>query len=389
MRMLPVRPPGVLGPVGFVLPTFPQGETPAHMGSTVGNTHPPTTGANVLAELCRRAEGEGAGALWSCDHLFWPTPILEPLMTLALAAGATERVPLGTCVLQLPLRSPAVVAKEAATLQALSGGRFVLGVGVGGHPQEFAAARAAFDRRGRDTDEAIQLIRAAWASGESRAEQAGSGAGTAHRERGDTPVSPYRQLPVPEPVPIWIGGSSPAAARRAAREGDGWIPVFTPSSDYGVLHGQVMAECERRNRDPSEVVPAAVAVLAVGEGHRARTRSLEWLSSLYGLPARAFERHLITGPPAACAEAVSAYHGAGARHVAVMVAHDDALSQFAALADALGLTGTRAPAAPRRHSSSLTTFPAPASQMTQAVPQRQPAVMGFPAGTADLTEVHP
>ena len=126
----------------------------------MGNTDSGT--AKELADLCRLAEATGADSLWAVDHLFWPHPISEPLTTLAVAATATSRATLGTCVLQLPLRQPAAVAKQATALQRLCDGRFVLGLGVGSHPDEYHRAGADFRRRGRSMDVAVASLREAW-----------------------------------------------------------------------------------------------------------------------------------------------------------------------------------------------------------------------------------
>ena len=131
--------------LGLILPATTQGELQAECSNTFGTTG----GAAALAEVCRRAEGTGADSLWAVDHLYWPHPIGEALTTLAVAAVATTRPTLGTCVLQLPLRQPAAVAKQATALQLLSGGRFVLGLGVGSHEEEYERAGVDFHRRGR------------------------------------------------------------------------------------------------------------------------------------------------------------------------------------------------------------------------------------------------
>ena len=111
------------------------------------------------AELCRRAEATGADSLWAVDHLFWPHPIGEAMTTLAMAATVTRRATLGTCILQLPLRTADAVAKQATALQLLSGGRFVLGLGVGSHETEYRRAGAEFHRRGRALDDGASRLR--------------------------------------------------------------------------------------------------------------------------------------------------------------------------------------------------------------------------------------
>ena len=134
----------------MILPPTTQGELPSSGGSTSCTTY----SAPEVSELCRQVEDSGADSLWAVDHLFWPHPIGEPLTTLAVASVATTRPMLGTCVLQLPLRRPAAIAKQATALQLLSGGRFVLGVGVGVHEGEYERAGTEYHRRGRLMDEA-------------------------------------------------------------------------------------------------------------------------------------------------------------------------------------------------------------------------------------------
>ncbi|HEY1445729.1 MAG TPA: LLM class flavin-dependent oxidoreductase [Acidimicrobiales bacterium] len=265
-----------------------------------------TESAADVAELCRRAEATGADSLWAVDHLYWPHPIAEPLTTLAVAATATTRPLLGTCVLQLPLRRPSVVAKQATALQLLSGGRFVLGVGVGIHEGEYEQAETDYHRRGHLMDEGVAKVRAAWASGGS---------------------SDYRMQPRSAPVPLWFGGHSDAARRRAALLGDGWIPLFLTPDDYAAALGHLRNETEQAGRDPNEVLPGVVVFSCVGDDD-ATERGAHWLSDLYRLPPKAFTRHLAAGSPEAIAERLHSYAEAGARHIVVMVAGSPAVEHF-------------------------------------------------------------
>jgi alkanesulfonate monooxygenase len=254
--------------------------------------------------------------LWAVDHLFWPHPINECLTTLAIAAGATRRPTLGTCVLQLPLRQPSAVAKQVTALQHLSGGRFILGVGVGSHAEEYARAEVDFHRRGRLMDEGIDAMRRAWASGHD-------------------PDAPYRQEPTSARVPLWIGGSSPAARRRAAAVGDGWVPLFLTPDEYGPAVHTLRRETEEAGRDPDAVEPAVVVFARVGPDDEAPEQGAQWLSRMYGVPPRAFERHLVAGESETCAAAVGRYIEAGARHILVMVAAPGAVRHFGLLRSAI------------------------------------------------------
>jgi probable F420-dependent oxidoreductase len=293
----------------MILPATLQEELPDESGSTVGHTL--STAANV-AELCRRAEETGADSLWAVDHLYWPHPINECLTTLAVAAAATRRVSLGTCILQLPLRHPAVVAKQVTALQHLSGGRFILGVGVGSHEAEYVRAGVDFHRRGRLMDEGLAVIRDAWAAD-------------------DQADGSYRQEPSSPPAPVWIGGSSVAARRRAAAVGDGWAPLFLTADDYGSALRELRHETEEAGRDPDAVEPAMVVFARIGAEDSAPPEGAQWLSELYGVPAKAFDRYLVAGPPEFCAATLSRYVEAGARHIVVMVAGTGAVDHFSQL----------------------------------------------------------
>jgi alkanesulfonate monooxygenase SsuD/methylene tetrahydromethanopterin reductase-like flavin-dependent oxidoreductase (luciferase family) len=265
-----------------------------------------------VVELCRRAEATGADSLWAVDHLFWPHPMGESLTTLAVAAVATSRPTLGTCVLQLPLRRPAAVAKQATALQLLSGGRFVLGLGVGIHEGEYERAGVDFHRRGRLLDDGVAGLQAAWGG-----------------PRGPGPE--YVQEPTSPPVPLWFGGSSAAARRRAAAVGDGWVPLFLAPDQYAAGLEALRRETAEAGREPGAVQAAVVVFACVGDDDQAPARGADWLSRLYRLPPKAFRRHLVAGSPDSCAAALQRYADAGARHIVVMVAGSPAVEHFALL----------------------------------------------------------
>ncbi|MET7302278.1 TIGR03619 family F420-dependent LLM class oxidoreductase [Embleya sp. NPDC005575] len=166
----------------------------------------PGTDPGVLRNWARTVEGLGFDLLMVSDHVAitpdvaerYPAPFYEPFTTLSWLAGITTRVRLGTTVLIAPYRHPLLTARMAANLNELSGGRFVLGVGVGWARQEFAALGIPFERRGRLTDDHLRAVRAAWA------DTAAYGNGT---------------------IPVWVGGHSDAGLRRAVRLGDAWHPL--------------------------------------------------------------------------------------------------------------------------------------------------------------------
>jgi probable F420-dependent oxidoreductase len=185
--------------------------------------------ASVRA-AARQAEELGFDDVWVYDHvvvpssLTYPKPFaFEPLTTLAFAAGATSRVGLGTSVLVLPYRNAVYLSKALASLDLLSEGRLILGVGSGWLEPEFEALGVPYDARGALTDEAIDLFRACWESPQPLTFEGPS-----------VSLDSVRIVPVPERhVPIWVGGSSPPALRRAVTKGDGWHGAFLAPEQVG------------------------------------------------------------------------------------------------------------------------------------------------------------
>ncbi|MGH9007337.1 MAG: LLM class flavin-dependent oxidoreductase, partial [Acidimicrobiales bacterium] len=138
--------------------------------------------------------------------------------------------------------------------------------------------------------------------------------------------------------PIWLAGASDAALERAARVGDGWVPMFMAPTDYRSALDRLLDAALAAGRDPEAIDTAVVVVVCTGDNEEvARKEGASWLSDLYSLPPRAFERHLIAGPPEDCAAALAGYHEAGARHVVVMVAAEETLEHFGPLAEAASL----------------------------------------------------
>lgn len=210
--------------------------------------------------LATTAEDLGFESLWTTEHIAVPAgyettypygrsgrmpgeehdAMPESLTWLAFAAAVTSTIRLATGVLVVPQRNPVILAKTVATLDVLSGGRVILGVGSGWLGEEFAALGLPFEDRGERTDEAIQVMRAVWT------EDAASFSGR-YSDFTDIYVRPR---PIQRPVPIVVGGHSPRAARRAGELGDGFFPA---SADYSILPErirQAREHAERVGRDP-------------------------------------------------------------------------------------------------------------------------------------------
>jgi probable F420-dependent oxidoreductase len=180
--------------------------------------------AAAVTEMAQAMEAAGVDACYVTDH---PAPdaawlrqgmghdALDPFTVFGFIAAATTRLMLHTNILVMAYRNPFLTAKAAATLQVLSGGRLILGAGAGYQQAEFAALGVDFHKRGALFDEALEVIRLAWAGGT-----------VVHQGRNFTAAGNEPRPALADPPPIWIGGGSGKAVARAARRGDGWSPFF-------------------------------------------------------------------------------------------------------------------------------------------------------------------
>ncbi len=192
--------------------------------------HLPQAGSKASPELIRRhavaAEDIGLSDLWVSEHIIVPrkefprSPLFyDPILTLTWVAAVTKRVRLGTSVIVLPMRHPLPLAKELSTLHNLSGGRLILGVGVGWLEAEFAALGAPFHERGRRMDEGIAMMRAVWSEDPV----------TFEAKYIPAEIRDMTMLPQPvSPIPMWHGSRSESAHRRTVRIGDGWHGTGSP-----------------------------------------------------------------------------------------------------------------------------------------------------------------
>jgi probable F420-dependent oxidoreductase len=263
-----------------------------------------------MREFVELIDRSGYDSLWCGDHISFPAAILDPLLQLAQAAVVSRRLMLGTSVYLLPLRHPVPVAKQVATLDHLSEGRFIFGVGVGGEfAKEYEASGVPLNERGPRLTEAIGILRKLW-TGEPTSHE-GRYYGAFH----DVPMQPpARQAGGP---PIWCGGRSDAALSRAGRLADGWIAyAITPEMFKTGLDKIAQAASEAGRADA-----------AFGTGHLLFTRlddtyakaldaATATLSQRYAMDfRRPAERYAALGSPQQVADRIRAFHAAGARHI--------------------------------------------------------------------------
>ena len=258
--------------------------------------------------LARQAEAIGFHSLEVGDHIQWHRPIFESTALMATLAALTSRVRIASDVVILPLRDPVLIAKTIASLDVLSGGRVTFGVGVGGdNPAEYTAMRISRSERGARADESLEIVRGLFEH--ERFSYRGR-----HFRLEDVAIAPR---PLQPRLPIWVGGTSQAALRRAARHGDGWIAAFASERKFARLSEDLsgLLSAEGRARD-GYTLGTFLFTLVDDDAGRARAHAAEHVRRVYRLDGDAIvERFASAGPVEACLERVHRYVEVGARHV--------------------------------------------------------------------------
>jgi probable F420-dependent oxidoreductase len=263
----------------------------------------PVAPADVV-EVARRAEMLGFADLWVSDNTIDRAVCLDSLTVLGWAAAATTTIGVGVAVLVLPTYHPVHVAHQVATLDHLSGGRVLLGVGLG-RQDEYPAFQIPVERRVRRFTESVEVIRALWGPGEVTYR------GAIFQLDGVT----IGTRPIRQP-PIWFGGAHPAAIRRAARLADGWMGGGgTSNASFTHAVPQLRAELEQAGRDPVGYPISKRVFVAVDErASTARAELNRWFSEVYRSPAALGDAGVF-GTPDQVSEQLQALVAAGATHL--------------------------------------------------------------------------
>jgi len=255
--------------------------------------------AEIIRTTAVRAEQLGYDSVWVSDHVVVPREniknfgetIFDPLVTLGVAAGATSRVKLGTTVLIVPYRNAVVMAKMVSSLDALSGGRVVLGVGAGWVAAESAMLGVPFKERGAMTDEHLRAMQELWTSAKP------SFAGT--YTRFDNLVFEPKPVQKPHP-PIWVGGHSQAALRRTVRFGAAWHPINRPPAELRAGRAEIARLSREQGRpEPALTLRNDVRILRAGES----------------APASTHAGRVLAGEPAALVEQIHELAECGVEHL--------------------------------------------------------------------------
>lgn len=265
--------------------------------------------ASVLFDFATTAEHLGFASLWLGDHLVFHVPVLESLTFLAAIAARTERLKLGTSVYLMPLRHPTLVAKMTSTVDVLSAGRLIFGIGIGGeNPGEFEANDTTVRHRASRADESLGVLKRLWT--ESQVTHHGR-----HYQFSDITLEP-KPLQTPHPS-IWIGARSDVGLQRAVREGDGWVSVMVTPDRYQVCRQRIAELAQQQGRRLDGFIFAHYAFIYVTDVSSAgRDVAVTYLSRLYNQPFDGLiDRVGVVGPAEACVERLQQFIDAGVRYL--------------------------------------------------------------------------
>lgn len=293
--------------IGVLLPNF----------DAVGSGQP-----LPIVRAARLAEELGFDAAWVGDHLACPAPGLDAPSCLAAASAVTENIRLGLSVMLLGLRAPAWAAKILATIDHLSSGRLVLGVGVGGEfPAEFEAAGVPVRQRGARLDDALHVIRDLL-----------TGTPVTYEGRTMTVNAPSLQPAMATPPPIYVGGRGEAALNRAARHGDMWLPMWlTP--ERIVERSQTLAELAEREGRATPGTALLIGVHVDDDRARARAQAELHIRGQYRMGLEKIEHWTLLDSVDGIVEQLEAYSEAGVEEFLLMALGREPLTQYERLAE--------------------------------------------------------
>ncbi len=270
-----------------------------------------------VARLARQIEGLGFDIIGCGEHVTFYGDSANGLVSLSVAAGATEHVRLMSTITLVPLYPPALLAKMGAALDVASGGRFTLGVGVGGeNPKEFDACGIPVKQRGSRTDDALEVITRVWAETDV----------TYDGRYTKLENFSLKPLPIQKPrPPIWVSGRTDAAMKRAAKYGNGWLPyMFTPEQLAESIT-KIRAFGEELGQDMSDFTFAVYIFTAVHEDNDTAVKyATDRLSTQYAQDfSKLVHKYALAGDPEHCQARLQEYIDAGATSVFVSSACPD------------------------------------------------------------------
>ncbi|GAC1400147.1 MAG: LLM class flavin-dependent oxidoreductase [Chloroflexota bacterium] len=297
-------------------------------GITLGLVLPPCDEPTRLYAAIRLAEEHQFHSVWVTDATLPGYPWLESLSVLGGVVALTTRVQVGTSIFVPARRNPVLLAHTLASLDYPSNGRLIFGVGVSEkylRPQEYTIANVPMERRGQITDEYLQLFRRLWS--ESSVTHEGE-----FFQCSDITVEPKPSRP--GGIPIWVGGHSDGALRRAARWGDAWMPTLITAEGIGERRLQLDEYAVEAGRDPSSISGATYIFASIGPSYEdARNVLAPAIEGIFRAPFAAFEPLCLLGTPDQWVEQIAHFTEAGIQHVNVLLFTTDILADVQQIGD--------------------------------------------------------
>ena len=281
------------------------------IGLAFVNPEPLTKPAYVI-NFAKKCEEMGVHSMWIIDRIAYDN--LEPLTVLAAAAGVTQKIRLGTSVLLPHLRHPSLLAKTVATLDYISDGRVILGIGFGSRENDFTAVEVPFEGRGSRAVEAVQLMKRLWTKDN-----------VTHTGRffniQNLTIGPR---PIQKSIPIWTGGGAEVALKRAGTWADGFICGSSAILDFSSVWEKVASYATAAGRNPNVIEKACLAFMAIDDDKAKAVAAVEdYTMRYYGRIRTAVEPVSIVGSPDQCIEKISYFFSKGLDTLIIGVADPD------------------------------------------------------------------
>jgi probable F420-dependent oxidoreductase len=284
----------------------------ANIGLAWVNPAPLTKPENVV-NFAKKCEAMGCHSMWTIDRIAYDN--LEPLTVLAAAAGATEKIRLGTSVLLGNLRHPSHVAKIVSTLDFISNGRMTLGLGFGSREDDYKAVEIPFEHRGSRAVEQVHLMKRLWT--EDNVTHKGKFYKVENLTLGPKPI----QKPHP---PIWTGGSAEIALKRAGAWADGFICGSSAIPDFPSTWEKIAGYAKTAGRDPDKITKAGLTFMAIHDDQKRAVKAVEdYVMRYYGRLRADVANTSLVGPPAAIIDRIGVFLSKGLDTMIIGVADPD------------------------------------------------------------------
>jgi probable F420-dependent oxidoreductase len=284
----------------------------ANVGLAWVNPAPLTKPENVVS-FAKKCEAMGLHSMWTIDRIVYDN--LEPLTLLAAAAGATQKIRLGTSVLLGNTRHPTHLAKIIATLDFISTGRVTLGLGFGSRENDYKAVEIPFEHRGTRAVEQIQLVKRLWT--EDKVTYKGKFYNVENLTVGPRPI----QKPHP---PIWTGGSAEVALKRAGTWANGFICGSSAIPDFSTTWEKVAGYARAAGRNPTEITKAGLTFMAINDDHAKAVKTVEdYVMRYYGRLRADVANTSLVGSGSAVADRIEAFLSRGLDTLIIGVADPD------------------------------------------------------------------